>query len=183
MKLYTLILIFLLSGCFTTNNNFTGLLEVCDSDFSIKKIAAFNNTGTSFEGINVVDEMRSTVIKAAQDGDLYHPGGEGSQFNVSIMEYVKGNAFKRWLLPGYGSTYLKVGGILVNSDGQIIANSYSERLVHTGGGYTIRAWKRVFGHVARDLISEIKRSRNSKRCRLVTPLPDKLASTRFDEMN
>ncbi len=75
--------------------------------------------------------------------------------NVNIIEYRKGDAFKRWLWPGYGSTVLVVEAILLDSNGNIDATAQANRSVDAGGGYTIGAWKEIFTNVSADLVSDL----------------------------
>ena len=74
---------------------------------------------------------------------------------VSILDYQEGNAFKRWLLPGWGATVLKVEATLKENN-DVIATSKIDSNIAAGGGYTIGAWKYVYTDVAKKLISDIK---------------------------
>jgi hypothetical protein len=77
---------------------------------------------------------------------------------LRIARYEPGNAFKRWLLPGYGATILRVRGEVVDPrDASVVARLDHQRSVYFGGGYTIGAWKRVFGSVAGDLARDLQR--------------------------
>jgi len=76
--------------------------------------------------------------------------------DVNIIEYRKGDAFKRWLWPGYGSTVLVVEATLLDAEGNVDATAQANRSVDAGGGYTVGAWESVFDDVARDLVSDLK---------------------------
>jgi hypothetical protein len=76
--------------------------------------------------------------------------------NVNIIEYRKGDAFKRWLWPGYGSTVLVVEATLLDADGNVDATAQANRSVDAGGGYTVGAWKKIFEDVSADLVSDLK---------------------------
>jgi len=67
-----------------------------------------------------------------------------------------GNAFKRWLLPGYGSTILEVDCELKAPDGTTAATIHHQRSVFAGGVFTIGAWKTIFGSVASDIADELE---------------------------
>ena len=76
--------------------------------------------------------------------------------NVNIIEYRKGDAFKRWLWPGYGSTVLVVEATLLDAEGNVDATAQANRSVDAGGGYTTGAWKKIFEDVAADLVADLK---------------------------
>jgi hypothetical protein len=76
--------------------------------------------------------------------------------DVNIIEYRKGDAFKRWLWPGYGSTVLVVEATLLDVEGNVDASAQANRSVDAGGGYTTGAWEKIFKNVAADLVSDLK---------------------------
>ena len=54
-------------------------------------------------------------------------------FNAKIMDYEPGNAFKRWVLPGWGSTVLEVHGeIRIPDSGAVAAMINNKRSVVAG---------------------------------------------------
>ena len=75
---------------------------------------------------------------------------------VNIIQYTKGNAVARWLLPGAGKTILSVEARLVSKTGTTVAESQATESIGAGGLYTVGAWKRVFDTVAKSLIKDIK---------------------------
>lgn len=118
-----------------------------------------NKTGESFdidvegmlrEAMN--DELTKQKLLGAQDG----PGVV--TMNINIIEYRKGDAFKRWLWPGYGSTVLVVEAMLLDNEGNVDATAQANRSVDFGGGYTAGAWKKIFANVAEDLVSDLEKS-------------------------
>ncbi len=114
-----------------------------------------NKTGESFaiEAMQrdaMVDELAKKKLLGQQGApDLVTK-------NVNIIEYRKGDAFKRWLLPGYGSTVLVVEATLLDAEGNVDATAQANRSVDAGGGYTIGAWKEIFEDVAADLVADLK---------------------------
>ena len=74
--------------------------------------------------------------------------------SVAIEEYVKGDAFQRWLVPGVGSTVLEVHAELREADRPVGAAA-ARRPADAGGGYTIGAWKSIFGQIAGDLTEDV----------------------------
>ncbi len=75
---------------------------------------------------------------------------------ADILKYAKGNAFKRWLCPGYGITILDVSAILMQDD-QEVGKVTARRTVTAGGAYTIGAWKDVFLNLASDVVTDLKK--------------------------
>ena len=68
-----------------------------------------------------------------------------------------GNAFQRWLLPGWGSTVLAVRGTLRDQpSGKSAASIDYQRSVHFGGLYTVGAWETIFPSVAGDIAQDLK---------------------------
>jgi hypothetical protein len=116
-----------------------------------------NKTGESFD-INIEAMLKDAVLNELTKENLL--GQQGTRgvvtMNVNIIEYRKGDAFKRWLWPGYGSTVLVVEAALLDADGNVDATSQANRSVDAGGGYTIGAWEKIFKDVATDLVSDLK---------------------------
>jgi hypothetical protein len=116
-----------------------------------------NKTGESFD-IDVEDMLRQAMVDELAGENLL--GQEGAPdvvtMNVNIVEYRKGDAFKRWLWPGYGSTVLVVEATLLDAEGNVDASARAHRSVDAGGGYTIGAWEKIFRDVASDLVSDLK---------------------------
>ena len=73
-----------------------------------------------------------------------------------IIEYEPGDAFKRWLLPGWGATALGVEGELRDESNAVVGTVRARRTVAVGGVYTIGAWRNVFSSVADDIVSELR---------------------------
>ena len=116
-----------------------------------------NRTGESFD-IDIEAMLRTAVVnELSNEGLLGQQGTPGViTMNVNIIEYRKGDAFKRWLWPGLGSTVLVVEATLLDAAGNIDATAQANRSVDAGGGYTIGAWEKIFRNVATDLVSDLK---------------------------
>jgi hypothetical protein len=116
-----------------------------------------NKTGESFD-VDIETMLRDAMVaELTRENLLGQKGADGVvTMDVNIIEYRKGDAFKRWLWPGYGSTVLVVEATLKDADGSVDATAQANRSVDAGGGYTIGAWKRIFEDVARDLVSDLK---------------------------
>jgi len=129
------------------------------SDTKIMVGEVANKTGESFD-IDVEGMLREAMgdelIKQNLLGTQDEPGVV--TMNINIIEYRKGDAFKRWLWPGYGSTVLVVEAMLLDNEGNVDATAQANRSVDFGGGYTAGAWKKIFANVAEDLVSDLEKS-------------------------
>lgn len=118
-----------------------------------------NASGHTFD-FDPTTLLRGSLEEALGEQDLTPPAGfAGDHFVLSlrITEYRPGNAFKRWLAPGYGSTILAVRGALRDTrSGALAASVVHRRSVHFGGAYTIGAWKTIFSAVADDVAHDLR---------------------------
>ena len=116
-----------------------------------------NKTGESFD-VDIETMLRDAMVnELTQENLIGQKGADGVvTMDVNIIEYRKGDAFKRWLWPGYGSTVLVVEATLRDADGNVDATAQANRSVDAGGGYTVDAWKKIFDDVAGDLVSDLK---------------------------
>jgi len=105
--------------------------------------------------------MMNTALKEslaehniAWQGD---PAADRFVLDVVIDDYEPGNAFKRWLLPGFGSTIVRVSGKLTDlSTGHVAGELDHERAIHAGGAFTIGAWQTVFKGIADDITTQLQ---------------------------
>jgi hypothetical protein len=100
----------------------------------------------------MVNELAEDNLLGTQDSP------DVVEMNLNIIEYRKGDAFKRWLWPGYGSTVLVIEATLLDRDGNVDATAQANRSVDAGGGFTTGAWEKIFKTVASDLVSDLKGS-------------------------
>jgi hypothetical protein len=116
-----------------------------------------NKTGETFD-IDIEAMLREAMVnELTTEGLLGQQGTPGVvTMDVNIIEYRKGDAFKRWLWPGYGSTVLVIEATLLDAQGNVDATAQANRSVDAGGGYTVGAWKKIFKNVAADLVSDLK---------------------------
>jgi hypothetical protein len=143
-----------LAGCATSSN-----IEVLSDGalahgFHIAAVTVRNDTGETFD-IDIEGMLQEAVESQVAKRDLVHAKGAALGFDVAIIQYEKGNAFKRWLMPGAGKTILSVEATFIDSAGKPIAQSQATRSIGAGGGYTIGAWKHVFGNVAEQLVDDL----------------------------
>ena len=114
-----------------------------------------NKTGQSFD-IDVEKMLAVALAQTVKERKLYWTSDPAPKLvlTADIVEYARGDAFKRWLMPGWGSTVLVVSATLTDSDNRKVGSVEAERTVDAGGGYTIGAWA-VFRNVAADIISDL----------------------------
>jgi hypothetical protein len=116
-----------------------------------------NKTGENFD-VDIEAMLEAAMEKKLSGDNLLGQKGDSDlvSMDVSIIEYRKGDAFKRWLWPGYGSTVLVIEATLLDSEGNVDATAQANRSVDAGGGYTIGAWKKIFEDVANDLVEDLR---------------------------
>lgn len=120
--------------------------------------AVANESGRTFD-VDAVALLTEAMASALRDRSLdWNPGAAGDHFvlSLAIREYRPGSAFKRWLVPGYGSTVLGVEGTLRDAaTGALAATIVHRRSIFAGGAYTIGAWRNIFGWVAKDVAADL----------------------------
>ena len=132
--------------------------DVLIENLSIDTVVASNNTGSDFDGTDVVALMEAAVkTEILKEGLLLvSPERANHSLEVNIIQYTKGNAVARWLMPGAGKTILSVEARLVSETGTTVAESQATESIGGGGLYTVGAWKKVFDKVATSLVKDIK---------------------------
>jgi hypothetical protein len=132
-------------------------------DTKVKVGPVVNQTGEKFD-IDIEKMLAEALTRRLQRNDLLAVGA-GSQnllISTQIVEYAKGDAFKRWLCPGWGATVLTVHGELKEGNA-VVGTAEALRTVSIGGGYSIGAWHIIFGSVANDIVSDLKKQMPRKR--------------------
>jgi hypothetical protein len=117
---------------------------------------ATNATGQTFD-VNVEQMLTDALTERLRNEDLLWvgPGGQRLVLVSKIVEYEKGDAFKRWLLPGWGATVLSIRSDLRDGN-QLVGSAEARRTVSFGGGYTIGAWRTIFADLAGDVVSDLR---------------------------
>ena len=100
------------------------------------------------------------LTQQLQGDNLLWAGGQPAghlTIATKIVEYEPGNAFKRWLLPGYGSTVIALHSELKDSaSGKLVGPVDARRTVSFGGAFMIGAWRTIFASVAKDVVEELR---------------------------
>lgn len=114
-----------------------------------------NETGETFY-FDIKKMLSDALTEALRDEELLWTGNASHRLVLEskIIEYKKGDAFKRWLLPGWGSTVLIIQSDLRDNNG-IVGSVEAKRTVSIGGGYTAGAWLKIFESLAKDVVKDL----------------------------
>jgi hypothetical protein len=125
-----------------------------DTQVAVGSVA--NETGDTFD-VDIEAMLRDALAEKLKASEIYceHAEAHDLVINARVTGYQKGDAFKRWLLPGYGSTVLTVEGDLLDPAGNIIGTVQAKRSVDAGGAYTVGAWESIFAGVAQDVVDDL----------------------------
>ena len=148
-----------LSACGTVEHKLNLMSSYTpDSTTGVEVGKVTNETGKTFETeLKVEDMLRQALTEKLKAENLAWNGGMQKKLvlDSKILDYDEGNAFKRWLLPGWGATVLTIQSDL-RQDGQLVGTVDAKRTVSAGGGYTIGAWKTVFDSLAGDVVEDLR---------------------------
>ncbi|MBR5050115.1 MAG: DUF4410 domain-containing protein [Desulfovibrio sp.] len=148
-----------LAGCATH-----GTMQLSDEARPLAADATFQNEevkdasgfdwGTEKDRVDIVASLKAAIDWELAQANL---AGTGYVLRTDIVRYEPGNAFKRWLMPGFGATRLNVVGKVFTREGALVATVPVERYIGFGGGFTIGAWKDVFQDVAKEIVRVLKK--------------------------
>lgn len=149
----------LLSFMFITGCSTTSVIEVVnpdllDGDIAVANVTVSNATGEAFD-IDIESMLTKGLLDELSNQSILDETGGKFNLDVSIVQYEKGNAFARWMVPGMGATVLSVEASLKDSSGSIIAQSQATKSIGAGGGYTIGAWATVFEDISKTLVTDL----------------------------
>jgi len=160
IALYSLIIyISLLAGCAAPLDQAKYETDILsESGASIEMGLVTASEGNVFEA-DALGMLREALDRELEQRQIRWSGDASSPrfiLNATIINYEMGNAFKRWLLPGWGGTILDVKcDLLLGRDGSLVASFQHKRSVYIGGLYTVGAWKTIFSSVAADIANEL----------------------------
>lgn len=152
-KIMVLTTLLFLAGC-STSSNFTYDPGIgSGSNIQISSVTSENLTGQTFDNLDVSAEMTSAVERALKDRNI--TSKDSANINIRIIQYKKGNAVARWVVPGAGMTVLSVEAVLTDPNNKEIGWGQVTRSIGAGGLYTIGAYKTIFTEVANALVKEL----------------------------
>jgi hypothetical protein len=159
---YSLILlpfltIMVLTGCGTVQHKVTFQDNYSPQAQTKIEVGQVTNQTIQTFDVDIEQLLREALAEALQKEALLWDGSTGDRLilNSKIIEYDKGNAFMRWLVPGAGSTALVIRCDLKEGD-KVVGSAEAKRTVDAGGLYTLGAWKTIFGSVARDVVNDMR---------------------------
>lgn len=98
----------------------------------------------------VAERLRSTPDFAMRDDAPL-------VLTCEVTQYVEGSAFKRWLMPGWGSTVGQIAMMLSNAkDQSVVVIIQGNSTVSAGGLYTVGADEYILKSVADDVIFKLR---------------------------
>ena len=156
---FNIVILCLLSACGTVEHKLTLVDNFSpEPTIGIEVGKVTNETGKTFgPEINVEDMLRRALTEKLTADYLLSDNTTQSKLvlDSKILDYDEGDAFKRWLLPGWGATVLTIQSDL-RKDGQLVGTVDAKRTVSAGGGYTIGAWKTIFDNLAADVVEDLR---------------------------
>lgn len=155
-KIFILLITLLIVACSTNNLKIdTNYKPILGTLIEVGK--TLNATGRSYDDINVEELLTNALAETLREEDLLWTGEKINKIllKCQVVEYEPGNAFKRWLFPGWGETILSIDCNFKEEDKQIgtVVEKYT---ISTGGLYTIGGWRTIFFDIAEDIVDEIE---------------------------
>ena len=155
--LLSILIIVVLAGCGAVHHKVTFQDNyLLQAQTKIEVSQATNETNEPFD-VNVEQMLTDALAEELRKEAMLWIGGTDSKLvlNAKIIEYSKGSWFKRWLLPGWGSTVLGIQCDLKDGD-KVVGSAEARRTISFGGLVTIDAWRTIFGKVAKDVVQDLR---------------------------
>jgi uncharacterized lipoprotein YajG len=149
-----------IAGCATPGSEGPGKTLSLDPDYkyTIKQITVADKDKFEVDPAKLLrtaleDSLRSKGILLDDASPQKHYA-----ISAQILDYEMGNAFKRWLMPTYGSTILGVHTDVIDSEtGETVTYMEHRQTTAAGGLYSIGAWEQIFSTVANDITTDLER--------------------------
>jgi hypothetical protein len=115
-----------------------------------------DRTGTS--GRDLATEGTRALTEKIKAAGLFEIGADAAfVLTCDIEQFAEGSAFKRWLLPGYGTTRAQIAVALWEKSGDKMLGAFrSHSQVQAGGLYTIGADQYILGTAFDDVIKQLR---------------------------
>jgi uncharacterized protein DUF4410 len=150
----------ILTGCFGAAShhvNFNpGYTPTRDTRVDVTSVT--NDSGEQFD-FDIAAELRTQLELELERQHLSFTNGSTTPhlcIEARIVDYEKGSAAGRWLLPGLGGTRLMIKARLITANGDEVGTASVVRSVETGGLYSIGQWKAIFHTAAKDIVDDLK---------------------------
>lgn len=156
VSLWLFLTIFSLTGCATSQSI---VLSPADSTLPRDnfKIGSFTNETSELSLSDYETYYRlelQSALKKKNINTVLEDSGE-IVLNTRIVDYQAGNAFKRWLMPGWGKTVCAIQVDILDAAGKKKGAVGIRRSIGFGGAYTIGAYKTVFKDVAEAVAKQL----------------------------
>jgi len=149
------------AGCGTTKHYARFEDNIYLKHYKSIEVYPCENVANVNPGFDVTELITQNIITLLQEKGFYvvnTPGENDLALKTKLLEYKRGNAFKRWLLPGWGSTVCSVEAELFDqTTGELLGKINSRRTISFGGAYSIGAWQTILKSVAKDIVNEIEK--------------------------
>lgn len=163
INLITLLIVVIgsfIGGCATPGTKGPGKALSLNPDYKYK-IKQITVTDTEKYEIDAAELLRTALENSLREkGLLLEDASQKEHYVISaqILDYDMGNAFKRWLMPGYGSTALGVHTDVLDSEtGETMTFMEHRQTTAAGGLYSVGAWEYIFTTVANDITIDLER--------------------------
>lgn len=144
-----------LTGCGSSQYNLK-VVERSALDMSDHiNLVPVTHAGSVVTDVDIDSLMKEAMGSALLREGLLNESGGGLALHCHITDYQAGNAFKRWLVPGWGTTLLDVE-CSVKQGETVAAIADARREIWAGGAYSIGAWRRVFSEAAKNISKKLK---------------------------
>jgi uncharacterized lipoprotein YajG len=150
----------LIVGCATPGGEGPGKTLSLNPDYKYKIKQITVSDAAKFE-IEPAELLQTALEESLREKGLLLDDDSVKQYyfiSARILDYEMGNAFKRWLMPGYGSTVLGVHTDVIDSEtGETLTYMEHRQTTAAGGLYSVGAWESIFTSVANDITTDIER--------------------------
>ncbi|SMF21159.1 membrane lipoprotein lipid attachment site-containing protein [Desulfovibrio gilichinskyi] len=123
-----------------------------------------------FKSLNFLDISSNTSVALMEElkkNNLFDETGSSPySITVTVKEYKPGNAFGRWVFPGFAPTELSTQSVILLSDKPVqVINSYDSVYIWDSFGsdtdefwdsFTVNAWEYIFQNVAQKEVKELR---------------------------
>lgn len=114
---------------------------------------------TEYDGTVDIGNMGTEKLreKVRESGLLVISDSAEILLTCDIERFIEGSAFKRWIMPGWGSTQGAVSVMLVRKDGyKVLANFKSQASVEAGGFYTLGAEEYILDSAFDEIVKQLR---------------------------
>ncbi len=130
------------------------------SSTKVKVIDVSNDTGELFD-VDVIGLLWGSLDDALRKRGMYWTPDSPNPpltLEAQVIKYKKGNVITRLcLVPVVGNTVL-VARCELKDGGRVIASAETKQTIAIGhGGFTIGAWRKIFGEVGEELVGKAVR--------------------------